>query len=103
MIPGDTATLQEPESGMRSACLGQLQLSLRRGARRLQRGSPRFPLRNDAPGDPYISVELRPDNAPHHFAFVARPDSGLAGGLDCRRHVGCDQFGGGLTPFRKSL
>ena len=34
-----------------------------------------FPLRKDAPADPYNSVELRPDNAPHHFAFVARPDS----------------------------
>ena len=33
-----------------------------------------LPLRNDAPGDPYNSVELRPDNAPHHLAFIARPD-----------------------------
>ncbi len=27
---------------------------------------------------------------------------GLVGGPDCRRHMGCGQFGGGRTPFRKS-
>lgn len=40
-----------------------------------QRRRPDFLLRDDALGDPYKSVELRPDNAPHRFAFVARPDS----------------------------
>ena len=27
---------------------------------------------------------------------------GLAGGHDCRRHMGCERFAGGRTPFRKS-
>ena len=40
-----------------------------------QRRRPDFLLRNVTAGDPYKSVELRPDNAPHHLAFVARPDS----------------------------
>lgn len=40
-----------------------------------QRRRPDFLLRNVTAGDPYNSVELRLDNAPHHFAFVARPES----------------------------
>ena len=91
-----------PRSGTRSGCLERLQLSVH-GARAsaarfvaISRYATALPVAHTTVWNFGQTTLLITSPSPPDQA--RRP----AGGLDCRRHVGCDRFAAGRTPFRKS-